>query len=224
MPDPDKILQKLPLKITSVAPQKKRRDRYSLFHEKTFLIGISGKTLTDFSITSGKILTPNLFQQLTRSEDLQKLRDYFYRLLGRRDHASFELRQKARKKGYPDEDISLLIEELDQKGLINDLAYAQKFASDKQAFNKWGPKKIKNALFGKGIAKHTVEKVVQNLSEDLAQDQICVDLLRKRRRHFSREDDTIKRKQKMIRYLLGKGYGGEPARRAANILTDELDA
>lgn len=223
MKDPKDISGRLPLTITSIKPQKRRSDRYSLFNEKSFLIGVSGKTLTDYSLTSGIQLTHELYAQLVRSEELQKLRDYFYRLLARRDHASFELRQKARKKEFSDSDIDLIIDELDEKGLINDKAYAQKFAADKAEFRKWGPVKIRQALIRKGVPKQTAEKMVQNQTESLAQDEICVDLLRKRQRHFAREPDPLKRKQKMIRYLLGKGYPSEPAQRAADTITDEPD-
>lgn len=220
----DDIKNILPLRITSISVQKKRTDRFSLFHEKQFLIGVSAQTLIDYSIQKGTTLTPELYKQLTHAEDYQKVKDAFYRYLSGRDHASFELKQKVLKKGFSSDLIESVIEEFDDKGLLNDEKFANKFAADKAEFKKWGPKKIKSELFKKGITKNVVEKVIQKLAESLEQDQICVDLLRKRKQHFLREQDQIKRKQKMYRYLAGKGYNGTTISKAIEQITEDLNA
>lgn len=217
------IEDQLPLTITSISVQKKRNDRFSLFHEDQFLIGVSSKTLIDFSIQKGTELTHELFNNIQYSEEYQAVKESFYRYLGGRDHAAFELKQKALKKGFDDELVNSVLEEFDKKGLLNDEVFARKFSFDKAEFKKWGPNKIQNALYKKGISKHIVEKVVQNLSEDLEQTQICVDLLRKRRNHFLREADPIKRKQKMYRYLTGKGYIGSDVSKATDLISKEFD-
>lgn len=219
----DALISRLPLTVTSITPQKKRADRFSLFHEKEFLMGVSGQTLIDYRIRKGTKLTYDLFWKLEQAEEYQKVKDLMYRYLSRRDHSSFELRQKASKKGYGGEQIDLVLDELDQKGLLSDETFARKFAADKAEFKKWGPVKIQQALRRKGVAADTAEKVTRNLSENLEQVQICVDLLVKRKRHFSRETDPIKRKQKMYRYLSGKGYRGDTVRKAIDSLSDQFD-
>ncbi len=203
------IVEKLPLKVTSISPQKRRTDRYSLFSDGTFLVGVSAQTLVDLSLKKGVELTPFLFDKIQNAEEYQQVKDSFYDYLSRRDHGSFELKQKALRKGYPGEVIDRVLEEFDRKGLLNDEEFAKKFAGDKFRFKQWGPVKIKNSLLKKGVHKQVAEKAVQNITNDLDQQQICVDLLRKRKRHFMREPDAIKRKQKMYRYLAGKGYTGD---------------
>jgi regulatory protein len=217
------IEDQLPLTITSIAAQKKRNDRFSLFHQDQFLIGVSSKTLIDFSIQPGTKLTPELYNNIQYAEEYQAVKESFYRYLGGRDHAAFELKQKALKKGFEDQLVLSVLEEFGKKGLLNDEVFARKFAYDKAEFKRWGPNKIQNALYEKGISKHIVEKVVQNLSDDLEQTQICVDLLHKRRKHFLREADPIKRKQKMYRYLTGKGYTGSDVSKATDLISKEFD-
>ena len=220
----DAVEQKLPRTITSIEPQKKNPDRFSLFHKKEFLIGVSGQTLLDFSIKKGVEMTPFLFQQICTSEEYHKVKDACYRYLSRRDHSSFELRQKVSKKGYSRTVIDDVLEELDKKGLLNDEDFAMKFAKDKSEFKNWGPNKIKHALRKKGVDKSLSEKVVQNVVNDLEQHQICVDLIVKRKNHFLREDDFYKRKQKIYRYLAGKGYTGPVIKKALPQITAKLDA
>jgi len=217
------ISEKLPLKITSVSTQKKRKDRFSLFHDDTFLVGVSSQTLIDLSIKKGVELTPFLFEKILEAEEYQKIKDTFYDYLSRRDHGSFELKQKALKKGFPSNVIDDVLDEFDQKGLLNDESFAKKFAADKAEFKNWGPIKIKAALRKKGVSNRVAEKAVQTITNDLDQVQICVDLLTKRKRHFFRETDTLKRKQKMYRYLAGKGFTAPTITKAIDTNKNDFD-
>lgn len=181
------IEKKLPLSVTKITVQKKNQDRYSLFHDKLFLIGISRKTKNDFSIEEGVSLTPSLFRQLKDAEDLVAIREACFRYLSRRDHSSFELRQKVEKKGYSKNDIEQVVQNLADKGYLNDESFAAKFVEEKTELNQWGPKKIKSHLYRKGIDRKIIDKVLSQKTDNLQQQQICVDLVMKRKRHFLRE-------------------------------------
>lgn len=217
------ISDKLPLKITSISAQKKRKDRFSLFHEKTFLMGVSAQTLIDFSLKKGVELTSFLFDKILKAEEYQKVKDTFYDYLSRRDHGSFELKQKGNRKGFSNDVIDEVLEEFDQKGLLNDLAFAKKFAADKAEFKQWGPRKIKSALTRKGVQKGDADEAVKHITNSLDQQQICVDLLKKKKRRYMRETDPFKRKQKMYRYLAGKGFSGNVIKKAIDSVKDSFD-
>ncbi len=222
--DREGILQELPLTITSVSPQKKRKDRFSIFNNSRFLIGVSAQTLTDFNLSSGVQLTSDLFQKISEAEEYQAAKERCYLLLSGRDHSSFELKQKIIKKGFEAEIAEKVTDEFSEKGLLNDRSFAVKFACDKAELNKWGPGKIRSALFEKGIDRQIVEEVIQNLSQSLEQSQICVDLALKRRKHFLREAEPQKRKQKIYRYLFGKGYDPEQINKALPQILESLNA
>ena len=217
------IEQRLPLKITSIAVQKKRKDRYSLYHENEFLIGVSVPALLEHSIRKGSLLTQQIWKSIQQSEEVQGVRESILRYLGRRDHSAAELRRKVAGKEFDTDVIDRVLSEMQEKGYIDDMAFAEKFAADKAEFKQWGPNKIKSALFKKGVKASTAEKVVQNLSGNLEHHQICVDLLRKRKQHFLREQDTLKRKQKMYRYLTGKGYNTGSITRAIDQISGEFN-
>lgn len=215
---------KLPLTVTSITPQKKSPDRFSLFHEKLFLIGVSAQTLLNYSIQKGVELTPSLFRQLHKSEEYSKVKESFYRYLGRRDHTGFELRRKVQKKKFSSQVVDEVLKEFESKGLLNDRVFAEKFAADKFTLNQWGPVKIKSALIKKGVRKEIAKEAIENELNNLEQDQICVDLARKRKRHFLREEDPFKRKQKIYAYLAGKGYTGTVIKKAMPEIIKIFDA
>lgn len=222
--DLSNVESELPLSVTQITVQKKNKDRYSLFHEDRFLIGISQKTRIDFSIKEGVTLTPSLYRQLTDAEDLVAIREACFRYLSRRDHSSFELKQKVGKKGYKESDIDQVIEDLLESGYLNDEKFATAFVEEKTELNQWGPKKIKSHLYKKGIHQNIIEKVLSKATDDLQLQQICVDLVVKRKRHFLREDDVFKRKQKIYRYLAGRGFSGSVIKKSLPRITEKLHA
>lgn len=218
------IEDKLPLTITGISAQKKNNERFSLFHEGQFLTGVSAKTLTDFSIHKGVELTPLLFEEITRSEDLNAVKECCLRYLSRRDHASSELKLKLQKKGFDEPAINSVIEELSGKGYLNDEQFAVSFANEKAELNKWGPKKITAALYKKGIKKQVIERAVKKATENLQQEQICVDLALKKKHHFLREADPYKRKQKIYNYLAGRGFSNSEIKKSLPKITTLFDA
>lgn len=221
--DDQGLVDKLPLEITSVKPQKKRKERYSLFHKSEFLIGVSADTLLSYSLSDGVILTPSLYRQIKKSEEYTAVKDRCYLLLSGRDHSAGELRSKLAKKGFDRELVAQVVDEFSEKGLLNDREFARKFAADKSELRGWGPVKIKNELLKKGVSKEAAAGAVKSLEENLDQTEICVDLALKRKQHFLREDDPRKRKQKIYRYLAGKGYRPKAISKAIPTILGKLN-
>lgn len=223
-PAREKILRDLPLAITKISPQKKNSDRFSLFHETTFLIGVSSQTLLDYSIQKGTKLTRDLYHRLSSSEEYQSVKDRCYKLLSGRDHGAEELKRKLVQKGFSPAMCEQVVAEFREKDLLNDRTYATNFAHDKYHLKQWGPKKIKSALFKKGVPKTVISDVIQELKSNIDPVDTCIELALKRRRHFLRETDLFKRKQKIFRYLAGKGYSSDKIKRALPNIEKQLDA
>lgn len=215
--DSDELISKLPLIITDIRGQKKNQNRFSLFHNDLFLLGISSKSLIDYSIQKGVNLTPSLYQKLLNAECMFAAREKAFQYLSRRDHAAFELKQKLQKKGYSLETIEPVLQELTDKNLLSDHSFAVKFANDKAELNRWGPNKIKIALLKKGVHMNTIQECLKNTFENLSQEHICVDLIDKRKKHFLREEDLIRRKQKVYSYLSGRGFSGTEIKKAISL-------
>ena len=220
----EKVLRDLPLPITKISPQKKNSERFSLFNEKTFLIGITSQTLLDFSISKDTILTKALYFKLKNAEEYQAVKERAYKLLSGRDHGAEELRRKLTNKGFSPDMCQQIVDEFRSKDLLNDRTYAIKFARDKYRLKQWGPKKITSALFKKGVPKHVIQSVIDELKQDMQPVETCVELALKRRRHFLREEDSFKRKQKIFRYLAGKGYSTDKIKKALPNIEKQLNA
>ena len=196
----------LPGTITSISVQKNNKERYSIFVDDDFLLGVSEQTLLKFNLAKGDTVTPALLRKMEREEGRFKVKSYLMKLLGRRDHARKELFTKAIRKEYPKEVINNVLDELKEKGYLNQAAFAEKFASDKSRLNKWGPAKIKAHLYKKGISKSVAEQSIEKAFEETDLKEIFLNLVLKRKRRFLREEDPYKRKKKVFDHLARKGY------------------
>lgn len=196
----------LPARISSISVQRRNKSRYSIFVDEEFLLGVDEQTLLKFKLAKGVEVTPSLLRKLQREEGRFAIKSYLLGLLSRRDHARRELWEKAQKKDYPPEIVDDVLDELQEKKLLNDAAFAEKFASDKSRLNNWGPIKIQAHLYKKGISKAVAQRGIAKAFEDVDLGDKLLNLVLKRKRRFLREEDTYKRKKKVFDYLARKGF------------------
>ncbi len=196
----------LPGKITSISVQKNNKERYSIFVDEEFLLGVAEQTLLKFKLSKGVEITHALLRKIRRTEGRFKIKAYMMKILGRRDHARKELFTKAIQKDYPKEVIENVLDELQEKGYLNDAGFAEKFAADKCKLSKWGPAKIRAHLFKKGISRSVADKSIEKAFEDENLKETFFHLVLKRKRRFLREEDPYKRKKKIFDHLARKGY------------------
>lgn len=198
----------LPAIISDIKTQKKDSDRFNIYANSIFLIGISKQVRDDFQLKQGDSIDHSTFKKLYTKEYYQKLRSYLLKLLGRREYSRLELYDKATKKGYDRNYTNTILDELESKNLLSNRRYTEFFVRDKFSLNRWGPRKIKSKLLKKGIDQNLIEEVIaENISRNEMR-RCCLELLEKKRRTYLREDDPYKRKQKMLRFLSGRGFSG----------------
>lgn len=205
----------LPVKIYRIEVQKKNAFRYSLYSENGFVVGVSDSTLTKHNLKKGSVLDRQLYNSISKDEERWSIREYLLRLLGRRDHASHELRLKGIKKGYDSEILDEIISELESKDYINNCAFAKKYVHDKFRFNEWGPNKIRTQLISKKIDKKIIEQV---LDEEIQQDHVLTSIqnLIKKKKPALLRSEKEKRRKKIFDFLFRKGYD-------SNVILKEMD-
>ena len=101
-----------------------------------------------------------------------------------------------------DNDKNFIIDFLQDEGFINDERYCRLYVKSKLNVKKWGVNKIKLSLISKGIDKDIIDNVLSEIDEDSYKDEL-VNLLKNKKIN---ETDPYKRKAKMVRYAVSKGY------------------
>lgn len=101
-----------------------------------------------------------------------------------------------------DDDKNFIIDFLQEEGFIDDERYCRTYVKSKLNLKKWGVNKIRLSLIAKGISKDIVEDVLSEIDHDSYKDELLTLLKNKK----INDDDPYKRKAKLIRYAVGKGY------------------
>ena len=204
--DKNQGIDLLPGVITSITPQKKRKNRYSIFVDGEFLIGVSESVLLNHNLDKGRQLDKSEFQAIAAAEERQKAREYLLNLLSRRDHTRKELLQKAYKKQLDNQVVHNLLDEFEENGWIDHTSFTRSFIRDKFRINRWGPRKIISSLQQKGIDRNLAEKLTDEYFETIELLDIFQKLVDKKSYKFRKVENPLKRRKKVFDYLARKGY------------------
>ena len=118
------------------------------------------------------------------------------------DRCRKEIFTKLNSFELADDDRNFIVDFLNDEGYINDERYCRSYVKSKLNLKKWGVNKIKLSLMTKGVDKEIIDDVLSEIDRDSYKEEL-VNLLKNKKIN---EDDPYKRKAKLIRYAVGKGY------------------
>lgn len=118
------------------------------------------------------------------------------------DRCKKEIFAKLNAFELAEDDKNFIVDFLLEEGYINDERYCRSYVKSKLNLKKWGVNKIKLSLIAKGVDRDIIEAVVSEIDQDSYKEEL-VKLLENKKIN---ESDPYKRKAKLIRYAVGKGY------------------
>ena len=115
-----------------------------------------------------------------------------------------EVTRKLKSWGLISEAIELLISELMQFNFLNEERYARSFSRGKFRIKKWGRKKIRAELKKREVYDKCIYFAMEEI-DDKAYFETLKEVLQKKNEH-EKESDSYRRKAKLTRYLVYRGY------------------
>lgn len=115
-----------------------------------------------------------------------------------------EVTRKLKSWGLIQEAIELLISELMQFNFLNEERYARSFSRGKFRIKKWGRKKIRAELKKREVYDKCIDFAMEEI-DDKAYFETLKEVLQKKNEH-EKESDSYRRKAKLTRYLVYRGY------------------
>lgn len=115
-----------------------------------------------------------------------------------------EVRDKLYHWGLHREDVEEVIATLITDGFLNEERFAMAYVSGKFRMNGWGKYKIKQGLTQKAVSPPIIRAALRSLDEQEYRDKLFSLLQGKARSET--ESHPYKRKNKLVRYALGKGF------------------
>ncbi|XP_027172331.1 uncharacterized protein LOC113771988 [Coffea eugenioides] len=81
-------------------------------------------------------------------------------------YTALELRKKLLGKEFPVWVVDAVITDFQTRGFINDGLYAETFSRSRWSSSTWGPRRIKKALYSKGVSIMDTEKAIKLVFND----------------------------------------------------------
>ncbi len=127
--------------------------------------------------------------------------------LGRRAYTEEEMRKKLQTISEDEQAIDAVIIWLLDQSFLCDVSYTENYIRQHKKLQKHSPRKIAAGLRAKGVATELIKlALAENYSEEEAF-EIAQTLLDKKFLHPCTEKiEAIKQKQKMYRFLQGRGF------------------
>lgn len=132
-----------------------------------------------------------------------KIINRFQAQCAKREYCVKEIRAKALKAlegdaASADELVRLLVEDR----FVDDRRYASAFARDKASLTGWGPLKIRFALRAKGVSEQDISAALSEVDGDRADERLDR-LVQTKMKALA---DDPRRRLKLLKFLLGRGY------------------
>ena len=134
----------------------------------------------------------------------------------RQERAHSEVRRKLASWAVYGEETENIIAELISTDYLNEERYARAFARGKSRLKAWGWRKIKNELKAGGVSDFSLKMAREEIDEDEYR-QGLYRLLEKKASSV-KASNAFEKRQKVYRYLVGKGYEMDDIKEAWEVL------
>lgn len=197
--------------VTDVVEFDKKRSK--IFIDGEFAFVLYKGELKDYSVKAGKELSESDYREILEIVLPKRCKLRAMNLLQKKDYTEKQLRNKLLEGLYPGEIVDEAIEYVKSYNYLNDERYARDYITYHMSTRS--RTRIIQDLTGKGISKDDLMPIIEELyAEDNGEaelDQIKTLLVKK---HYDPQTSDYKEKQKIMAFLMRKGYNLSDIKRA----------
>ncbi len=201
------------MQITDIVEVDKKRTKVYIDGEYAFVL-YKGE-LRDYGIKAGNEISDSTYEEITTVLLPKRATKRAMNLLQKKDYTESKLREKLREGQYSDDCIDAAIEYVISYKYLDDERFARDYITYQMELRSRN--RILQDLMNKGISKDLCERLLNEIyeenSSDVETEQIQKLLIKK---HYS-EDMEYKDKQKVIAFLLRRGYSMESIKHAISL-------
>lgn len=136
-------------------------------------------------------------------------------LCAQAEHCQWEMTEKMRRWELSDEAQARIMERLVKERYVDDERFARAFVKDKVRYNKWGRRKVEQALW----AKHIDEAIRQQVLDEV-DDGEYIRVLRpllQQKRKTTKANSDYELNGKLIRFAMSRGFTMDIIKQCINV-------
>lgn len=201
--------------ITGMEPR--RKSLTALYLDGEFAMSLDTETVLRAGWKIGREISDEELLELKQQSGLRRAKEKALYLLEHRDHSKKELTEKLRRVAGGEE-AAAAAEQMEALGLVNDKAYAEKYAAELLLRKGYSVSRAEYELLQKGIDRETARTVLEQLAPDPV--ETIKNLLWKK---YGRVLGEEKGRRRAVAAMQRLGYRYEEIRRAMQGLGNTLD-
>ena len=156
-------------------------------------------------------------KEMTEKDALFKLTA----LCSQAEHCTYEMLEKMRRWEIADDAQARIMEYLVREKYVDDERYCRLFVKDKIRHNKWGRRKVEQALMQKRISRDIYQPVLEEV-DDEEYLTILKPLLQNKRRQLKAMSE-YEANGRLIRFAISRGFTMDVIRQCINDTDDYIE-
>jgi regulatory protein len=200
------------MKITAIKAQRRQTERVNLHVDGEFRLALPRELVLRRGLRVGDEVSDALLAELEHEDLLWKAREASLTLLSHRPRSARELERRLARKDFPADVAASTVEDLADKGLVDDSAFAESFVRDRVRLRPKGKRRLVQELRAKGIAPETAEAAVGEvmMREDVSEEELA----RAAAAKWSAKpgEDPRAARRRLYGFLARRGFGTDAIR------------
>ncbi|MDU0423016.1 recombination regulator RecX [Staphylococcus haemolyticus] len=207
-------------KITKIEVQKNNKERFNLFLDEVFEMGIDIDTLVRFNLKKGQILEPSDMENIQKYEHYRLGINMAIQYLSYKKRTEKEVRQHLQQNEISDIAIQQVIDYCYRESYINHEDYAESLKNTMINTTDKGPEIFRQKLYQVGIEPNIINTYVPIYEEEQSFEAV-IEVAKKIMK--TKKGPEIKIRQKVLQSLIQKGYSMDVVQQAIAELNFEQD-
>lgn len=132
------------------------------------------------------------------------------------ERCEWDVRRKLKGWELEEDEIERIVKRLKDERFLSDERFCRSFINDKMKFNKWGKTKIVFELRKRSISQSVFQPILDDFDDEGFDEQL-ESILKAKMRTVKGKDD-YDRRNKLIRFALGRGFSMDASIKMVNML------
>ena len=189
------------------------KSKYKVYIDGQFAFVLYKGELSRYHMNEGSEVSRELFDQVKKEVVLKRARLRALHLLNDMGRTESQLRTKLTRDGYTEDIVEDALAYVKSFGYVDDSMYARDFIDSRKTHKS--RKEIYMQLLQKGIEKEEIESAMEECYEKEDSVAAIQKLLEKKK--YDPDHATDAQKQKIMAYLVRKGFNYEDIRRSIQV-------
>lgn len=213
------------VKIARITTQKRKKNRYNIFTDdgngEEYGFSVDEDILIKYHLRKGMELEDAMIIELKKLDTIEKSYSKAIHYLGYRMRTEKEMRDYLKKQEVDHEHISIIINRLFDRDLLNDVEFANMFVRTRINTTSKGPTLVRQELTVKGVSSHIASEAIVAYTYEVQYEKALQTA--KKRMNRTNRNSLRKQIQQLQAYLMRNGFSGDVIRDVVAEVQETMD-